>query len=341
VDLVLGVGGTLKAEHGTGRIMAPYVRRQYGDELYEVMRGLKMLVDPAGILNPDAVLSDDPRSYLRDLKVAPPVESEVDRCVECGYCEPVCPSKDLTLTPRQRITLRRDVAAARAAGSDAIADAIMADYDYEGVKTCAADGMCQTACPVNINTGDLVRRLRTEAAATAAARPAWNAAARGWHGVTLAGAAALNVAKALPAAPLEAGSRLARKVMGDGLPEYDGRLPRGGHRRPKLNAANAEAVFFAVCIGTMFGPARRLPGRVHRRLRRFVPTRRRRPAYPAGPWRPLLRNPMEVQGLHAGLGRDAPQGAHLAAGGNRRRPPAGGRRRLLLRRRPDGHDAHC
>ena len=46
VDLVLGQGGSLKAEHGTGRVMAPYVRRQFGDELYDVMRSLKALVDP-------------------------------------------------------------------------------------------------------------------------------------------------------------------------------------------------------------------------------------------------------------------------------------------------------
>ena len=96
VELVLGNGGTLKAEHGTGRIMAPFVRRQYGDELYEVMREIKALCDPAGMLNPGAVLTDDPLSHMRHLKPAPTVEAEVDRCVECGYCEPVCPSKDLT-----------------------------------------------------------------------------------------------------------------------------------------------------------------------------------------------------------------------------------------------------
>src|SRR5690606_27967419 len=101
VDLVLSHGGTLKAEHGTGRIMAPYVRRQYGDRLYEVMQRVKALVDPRGILNPGVILSDDPDAHLRNLKTALPVEGEVDRCVECGYCEPVCPSKDLTLTPRE------------------------------------------------------------------------------------------------------------------------------------------------------------------------------------------------------------------------------------------------
>ncbi len=109
VDLVLAQDGTLKAEHGTGRIMAPFVRRQYGDELYDVMREVKLLLDPLGVLNPGILLNDDPASHLQNLKITPTVEEEVDRCVECGYCEPVCPSRDLTLTPRQRIVLRREM----------------------------------------------------------------------------------------------------------------------------------------------------------------------------------------------------------------------------------------
>ncbi|GAB3276843.1 FAD-binding and (Fe-S)-binding domain-containing protein [Sinomonas notoginsengisoli] len=253
VDLVLGAGGTLKAEHGTGRIMAPYVRRQYGDELYEVMKEVKRLADPRGVLNPGAVLSDDPRSYLADLKVTPTVEEEVDRCVECGYCEPVCPSRSLTLTPRQRITLRRDAEQARAEGNEELARQIMDGYDYSGVSTCAVDGMCGTACPVGINTGDLVRRLRAEAAGPVESA-VWNGAAHAWNAASRAGGAALSVAKALPSAPIEGTTHLGRKLFGEGLPAYDGGLPGGGAARPRRRDEAAEAVLFAACIGTMFGP---------------------------------------------------------------------------------------
>lgn len=253
VDLVLGLDGTLKAEHGTGRIMAPFVERQYGAELFEVMRAVKRLADPHGVLNPGAVLTDDPRAHLKDLKVAPEVEEEVDRCVECGYCEPVCPSRSFTLTPRQRIVLRRELEDARRAGDDALVAALTADYEYDGVETCAADGMCGTVCPVHIDTGDLVRRLRAENASRVEDR-AWGVAARHWSAATRAGSAALTAASAIPAAVPTALTRGARAVAGDDrVPLYDEGLPRGGRKRPHVSDDSAEAVLFPACIGAMFG----------------------------------------------------------------------------------------
>ena len=254
VDLVLGAGGSLKAEHGTGRIMAPFVRRQYGDELYAVMWELKRLIDPRGLLNPGSVLSDDPTSYLQDLKPNPRVEEEVDRCVECGYCEPVCPSKDLTLTPRQRIVVRRDIQTARAAGDLALAESLERDYDYDGTQTCAVDGMCQLACPVLIDTGDLTRRLRREATPRAVDL-AWAGAARGWGTIAPLGGLALSAAKVLPSGIPVTATRWVRAVARhDTVPQYDARLPRGGSRRREFDPAAPQAVLFSACIGEMFGP---------------------------------------------------------------------------------------
>ncbi|MFT4468504.1 FAD-binding and (Fe-S)-binding domain-containing protein [Arthrobacter sulfonylureivorans] len=254
VDLVLGRGGSLKAEHGTGRIMAPFVRQQYGAELYDVMREVKMLCDPQGMLNPGVVLSGDPESYLRDLKLSPTVESEVDRCVECGYCEPSCPSKDLTLTPRQRIVLRREIQKADAAGDIKLREELRADFGYEGIDTCAVDGMCQAACPVNINTGDLVRRLRAENAG-AVESSLWSAAARNWDGFTRLGGAALSLAAKAPKAAA-AVTRVGRAVLGaDTVPLYQADLPTGGSPRFPLPAQTPVGVYFPACIRTLFGAA--------------------------------------------------------------------------------------
>jgi len=269
VDLVLTNGGTLKAEHGTGRIMAPFIERQYGAELTDVMRTLKALCDPAGVLNPGVIITDDEQTHLKHLKTTPTVEAEVDRCVECGYCEPTCPSRGVTLTPRQRIVVRRELAAAEARGDNAMVEALLVDEPYESVQTCAVDGLCAIACPVNINTGDLVRRLRSEGRAPG--RGLWNAAANQWGATTRIASLALTVADALPTALLRGASSAARAVLGaDVVPRYESGLPRGGARRSRLVDASAAvrgssaaapsadtvpiAIFVPACVGTMFGP---------------------------------------------------------------------------------------
>ncbi|MEO5993069.1 MAG: (Fe-S)-binding protein, partial [Arthrobacter sp.] len=196
-------------------------------------------------------------AHLRHIKAAPPaVDAEVDRCVSCGYCEPVCPSKDITLTPRQRIVTLRAIEAARAVGDLALADALEKDYNYDAVDTCAVDGMCQTACPVDINTGSLVKRLR-KADAGPLANGAWNAAAKHWEGVTRGASLALTVVNKLPAAAIAAPNHAARAVLGkDTVPLYSAELPGGGPvRKRQAPAGEVDAVYFPACVGAMFGPA--------------------------------------------------------------------------------------
>lgn len=271
VDLVLGFDGSLKAEHGTGRMMAPFVRRQYGDELHDVMREVKRLLDPRGVLNPGVIISDDRESHTRDIKVTPTVEAEVDRCVECGYCEPVCPSRDLTTTPRQRIVLRREMQAAAAAGDLALLHELEDDYEYDAVETCAVDGMCQTACPVDINTGDLVKRLRAEAVGPMASR-GWRLAAGHWGATTRVASAALTMARVLPDPVVLVPNALVRRAGDDDVvPLWSPELPGGGRQRPEGRAPWApavsergegprEAVYFSACVGTLFGPSDAGPG---------------------------------------------------------------------------------
>lgn len=154
-------GGSLKAEHGTGRNMAPYVELEWGKEAYDLMWELKQLLDPTAILNPGVILNRDSQIHLKNLKPLPAANPLVDKCIECGFCEPVCPSRDLTLTPRQRIAVWREIQRLERSGDDAQRlHQLRRDYDYQGDETCAACGLCSTSCPVGINTGDLTREIR-------------------------------------------------------------------------------------------------------------------------------------------------------------------------------------
>lgn len=165
-DMVLLVvkkyDGTLKAEHGTGRNMAPFVETEWGAEAYAIMKGIKAMADPHNLLNPGVIINENRNAHLHDLKPLPVIEEEVDKCIECGYCEHVCPSRDLTLTPRRRIVVRREMELLYTEGKDHLRDHLLKQYAYDGLETCAVDGMCSLACPVDINTGDLVKRLRAE-----------------------------------------------------------------------------------------------------------------------------------------------------------------------------------
>ncbi|TCC88721.1 FAD-binding oxidoreductase [Pedobacter frigiditerrae] len=154
--------GALKAEHGTGRNMAPFVEAEWGTEIYQLMQEVKQLVDPLNLLNPGVILNADGNAHVMDLKTLTQVEQEVDKCMECGFCEQKCPSRDLTLTPRKRIVVRRELMKLKAEGNGSEYRELLGQYQYQGLDTCAVDGLCATACPVDINTGDLVKRLRRE-----------------------------------------------------------------------------------------------------------------------------------------------------------------------------------
>ena len=211
-------GGSLKGEHGTGRNVAAFVELEWGRRAYEAMEEIKAIFDPVGLLNPGVLLNTDPEVHIKALKLLPPADPIVDKCIECGFCESNCPSKDLSLTPRQRIAtfreisrLKTEVAAAPAASTPSAlykADRLRemeAGYTYYGEETCAADGMCQEKCPVSINTGSLIKKLRADDARGIRNSRAALAAARNFS------AFAALVRVALGAAGL------ARRVVGDGF----------------------------------------------------------------------------------------------------------------------------
>ncbi len=238
VELIVGkYDGSLKAEHGTGINMAPYVELEWGEKATGLMWRVKELADPDGVLAPGVVLNRDRGVHLRNLKTTPEIEASATTCVECGFCEPVCPSRNLTTTPRQRIVLRREIA--RQPEGSALREALEQEYEYDGLDTCAADGSCRLACPLGIDTGALVKELRAERHAPRAEALALRGA-RSWGAVERASRAALRL-----------GGPLARRTKrGAGLP------PAASPRLPATNRQGASAVYVPSCTNRIFASPR-------------------------------------------------------------------------------------
>ena len=231
--------GSLKAEHGTGVNMAPHVEREWGSKATEMMWRIKRLADPDSILAPGVVLNRDPRVHLSNLKSTPEIEEVATKCIECGFCEPVCPSRNVTTTPRQRIVLRREMA--RQDVGSPVLDALLEQYEYDAIETCAADGSCMHACPVAIDTGKLVKELRVRAHSAREERTAREAAAR-YGTVERAGRAGLRF-----------GGRAARL--------WRSSIPQAAPELPFTVREGAAAVYLPSCINRIFGNAPGAPAR--------------------------------------------------------------------------------
>jgi len=262
VELVVNrFDGALKAEHGTGRNMAPFVQTEWGPDAYEIMRRLKSLADPTGLLNPGVIINPDPHAHLRDLKQLPTVESEVDKCIECGYCEPRCPSRDLTLTPRQRIVVRREMQRQQQLGGSELLTQLERDFPYSALDTCAVDGLCATTCPVSIDTGKLVKRfrsLRNSDFAKAIARFTVDNFALVESIIRLALRAAHLAQRVIGLGGMQAITGMMRDAIGPNMPIWTAEMPhatRGGI--PRTSRQSAQAVYFPACISRTMG---HLPG---------------------------------------------------------------------------------
>ncbi len=244
--------GSLKAEHSTGRNIAPYVELEWGRDAYALMHEIKRLFDPAGLLNPGVILNDDPQIHLKHFKPMPAVDPLIDRCIECGFCEPICPSRELSLTPRQRIVALRELERLRRSGEDAARlQALQAGFHWAGNATCAADGLCATRCPVGIDTGAMIKQLRAAAVSDRAAQAgAW--VERNLGAVSRVVRLGLGVASGLGKVPgpLERTTAGLRWLSGDRIPVWDQPRRRGCERALSGPDAWRAAVALPLCSGS-------------------------------------------------------------------------------------------
>ena len=251
--------GSLKAEHGTGRNMAPYIELEWGQKGFALMQQIKRIFDPTAILNPGVIINDDHQAHVKDLKAMPAADTLIDKCIECGFCEPVCPSRNLSLTPRQRNTVFREISRLRRTGENPAKLAKMEKaFQYQGVDTCAATGLCADRCPVGINTGDLMRKLREQHSPIANSIANWTA--DHFSAVTRATKIGLGAANGmhtlLGSNNMTTVTKAARKLSGGKIPLWTSHMPRpaGKMRKPQIfNIAREKIVYFPSCTSRNMG----------------------------------------------------------------------------------------
>jgi D-lactate dehydrogenase len=256
--------GSLKAEHGTGRNMAPFVEKEWGEAAFALMHTIKNLFDPNGLLNPGVILNSDLEAHVKNLKPLPPTHELVDKCIECGFCEPICPSKNLSFTPRQRIAGRREISRQLAAkGSTPAVKRLIKAYRYPAMDTCASDGLCSTLCPVGIDTGKMIKSLREEShGQLASAVACWTADHFGGVARTAGGLlGTVDKLHKLAGTPvMESVTQTAHKATLGVVPQWNREMPTGS---PAIKASPVDpahplrVVYFPSCASrAMGGPAR-------------------------------------------------------------------------------------
>lgn len=251
--------GSLKAEHGTGRNMAPYVELEWGKDGYQLMQKIKRIFDSQGILNPGVILNDDHQSHINNLKEMPAADTLIDKCIECGFCEPVCPSRNLSLTPRQRNTVFREISRLRRTDEDPAKLAEMEKtFRYQGVGTCAATGLCADRCPVGINTGDLMRKLREDHSDKAKSIARWTS--EHFAGITKVTKLGLSAANGMHSVVgtknMRAITKAAHNLSGKKLPLWTPHLPRAARDVEQLvirSVGKEKVVYFPSCASRNMG----------------------------------------------------------------------------------------
>ncbi|MDX9880478.1 MAG: FAD-binding and (Fe-S)-binding domain-containing protein [Prolixibacteraceae bacterium] len=261
--------GSLKAEHGTGRNMAPFVELEWGREAYELMKQVKKIFDPANLLNPGVILNTDEKAHLKNFKFLPPANEKVDKCIECGFCEPTCVAAELTLSPRQRITVLREISRLKTSGEEPhIAASLINQYTYSGNETCATDGLCAIACPVKIDTGKMIKELRHDHISPRQAKTAmWIANHMGFVTSSVRnGLSIVNFAHSVLGTGLMKGiSGTMRKLSGDRIPLWTAAMPGGSGKiksKIKLSDNPDKVVYFPSCINRSMGKSKDYNGEI-------------------------------------------------------------------------------
>lgn len=262
--------GSLKAEHGTGRNMAPYVEYEWGHDAYEIMKELKQIFDPENMLNPGVIFNDDPECCFKNFKALPLLApgtgtsddirlafEKLNKCIECGFCEVNCVSCGFTLSSRTRIALQREIARLQATGDNPdLLKNLKKQYSYYGAQTCAGDGLCSMSCPMGINVADLTHEVRRQEMGSLGKKTG-QFAANHFHGVKNTIRGVLRIANLGHNVLGSKGmGTLAKGLHAVGAPLWTPAFPKAYNASKKLSHSNdhdLKVVYFPSCINQAMG----------------------------------------------------------------------------------------
>ncbi|PKQ62218.1 4Fe-4S ferredoxin [Labilibaculum filiforme] len=256
--------GSLKAEHGTGRNMAPFVEHEWGTEAYQLMKEVKNLFDPKNLLNPGVIINDDPECNIKHFKTLTPVHELVDMCIECGFCEVNCLTAGFSLSARQRTVLQREIKRLEITHEDdERLKELIKNFKYLGEETCAGDGLCATSCPLGIDTGKYIKYLRSLDMAGDKAQKYSKMAADNLYkiGPVIRGGLTFvnGVHTVMGTTLLGAVAGGFRTLSGNNIPLWTSSMPKGA-KKPVPHPINKEnplkVVYFPSCISQTMGPAK-------------------------------------------------------------------------------------
>ncbi len=261
--------GSIKAEHGTGRMVAPFVEMEWGEKAYQIHKQIKALFDPNGLLNPDVIITNDKEIHTKNLKSIYPIEEHLDMCMECGFCERICPSKDLSLTPRQRIVIHREIERLKERVShghnedQVLLDELLKESEYLAHATCAVCHMCSTLCPLEIDTGSIaLNHYQTNPKGKKFASKILN------HMQTTTSMARFSLKSAVVVQNLIGSNNLVSLTKK--IKKFIKPFPKAFHYMPKNNAyalenkileSGEKVIYFSTCINRSFSPSTKMADR--------------------------------------------------------------------------------
>ncbi len=184
-ELAWSLGGSISGEHADGLLRAAFLKRQYGDSYYQILRHIKELFDPNHLLNPGKVINDDPEVMTQNLKAAHlPIPArlktnlrfapdefrfEIDQCNGDGVCLSCRPGSRMcpvfrvlgeeTSCSRGKANLLRAWITGLLKEKDLASDAFKTVLGH-----CVNCKMCTIECPAGVDISKLVVEARAEVA---------------------------------------------------------------------------------------------------------------------------------------------------------------------------------